>query len=71
MRYWEDSIQQLTGNMSVEHVGPVYKGAAPVMGMQHIHQPVPLLLMLADGPVGGALGNLELHQVQRGSGIHH
>ncbi len=57
--------------MSVEHVGPVYKGAAPVMGMQHIHQPVPLLLMLADSPVRGALGNLELDQVQCSSGIHH
>ena len=65
----EDSV--LTGNMSVEHVSPVYEGAASVMGMQHVHQPVPLLLMLADGPVGRALGNLELDQVQSSSGIHH
>ncbi len=57
--------------MSVEHVGPVYESAAPVVGMQHIQQPVPLLFMLADSPVGRALGNLELDQVQRSLGIYH
>lgn len=48
--------------MSVEHVMTVHKCAAALVGMQHIQQLVALLLT-AEGAKGGALGNLELHQV--------
>ena len=48
--------------MPVEHVMAVHKGAAALVGMQHIQQLVALLLS-AEGAKGRAFSNLELHQV--------
>lgn len=48
---------------------PVDQAAAALMGMQHIHQLVPMLLTV-EAAKGWALGQLELHQVHGGPSIN-